>query len=274
MYQEALEQAKKRAVDQKKAERELSLKIKDTRLALEKEIQRQLIEQLKLRAKNKTVTPDHQALIEKLYIDLRLINADLAFSTLKSFAIYEAKKRASEQSKPITGKAELNKRQEAHRQLPPQPKQMQVVQPQLKTESQHVKISTGKPNTNQHRTQQVSFPQHVVKRSQEQTIQKPQVNPSHPNSRSHPNLHAHHPYYHQPLQHLGGQSHQYPQDASTRNRYEHNTLFRSASKPNQEHPQELVHNRGSIFNSNSTQKPKSSNATKPITMPDRYKANS
>jgi hypothetical protein len=36
------------------------------------------------------VTPDQQALIEKLYLDLRLINPELAFATLKASALMES----------------------------------------------------------------------------------------------------------------------------------------------------------------------------------------
>jgi len=264
LYQEALEQAKMKAVEERKSDKELSLKLKDTRLALEKEIQRQLVEQLKIRAKNRSVTPDQQALIEKLYIDLRLINAELAFSTLKSFAIYEAKKRASEQNKPLAGHAELVQRQEDHRQHRPQPKQVQLVQPQPqpKVESQNVKFSAE--NLKQYRAQQESQPL----RSQEQAM--PKAHHPHPNSRSHPNLHVNHSRQQLHL-HPNGQSHQQPQRVPVQIKSKHNTISRSASKPNQDHPQELVHNRGSIVNSNSAPKHKPSNANKPIAMPERSK---
>lgn len=275
LYQEALDQAKKKAVEEKKVERELSLKLNDTRLALEKEIQRQLIEQLKIRAKNKSVTPDQQALIEKLYIDLRLINAELAFSTLKSFAIYEAKKRVSEQNQAHTSKTESAQRQAEHRQHRSQPNKIQMVQPQLNAASQHVKISTEKrhqEHSKAHRPHQEPVSQHYVPRSQEQVVPKSHDYHPHPNSRSHPNLHAHHSYHQQPHLNPNVQSHQHPQHVLNQNKNQYNTLSRSASKPNQDHPQELVHNRGSIVNSNSTQKHKPIKAnTKPTSRPERNK---
>jgi len=82
--QEGLKQAQRKAADSANNQQEFSRQIQATRLALEKEIQKQLIEQLMIREQKQSVTPEQQALIEKLYLDLRLVNPDLALATLKA----------------------------------------------------------------------------------------------------------------------------------------------------------------------------------------------
>lgn len=84
--QEALRQAQLKAMNAKNDDLEFNRQLHETKMALEKEIHRQLVEQLTLRAQKKSVTPEQQALIEKLYLDLRLINPELAFATLKASA--------------------------------------------------------------------------------------------------------------------------------------------------------------------------------------------
>jgi len=84
--QEALRQAQLKAMSAKNEDLEFNRQLQETKIALEKEIHRQLVEQLTLRAQKRSVTPEQQALIEKLYLDLRLINPELAFATLKASA--------------------------------------------------------------------------------------------------------------------------------------------------------------------------------------------
>jgi hypothetical protein len=83
--QEALRQAQLKAMSAKNEDLEFNRQLQETKIALEKEIHRQLVEQLTLRAQKRSVTPEQQALIEKLYLDLRLINPELAFATLKVY---------------------------------------------------------------------------------------------------------------------------------------------------------------------------------------------
>lgn len=89
-HEMALRQAQAKANASKRVEMEFVNQLQETRISLEKEIHRQLVEQLTLRAQKKSVTPDQQALIEKLYLDLRLINPELAFATLKASALMES----------------------------------------------------------------------------------------------------------------------------------------------------------------------------------------
>ena len=84
--QESLRQAQMKAELDINNEQQLQRYLHETRMALEKEIHRQLVEQLSQRASSKSVTPDQQALIEKLYLDLKLINPELAMATLKASA--------------------------------------------------------------------------------------------------------------------------------------------------------------------------------------------
>ena len=93
-HEEALREAQKKAANAKNNELEFSKQLQETRNALEKEIHRQLVEQLTLRAQKKSVTPDQQALIEKLYLDLRLINPELALATLKASAALDGSAQA------------------------------------------------------------------------------------------------------------------------------------------------------------------------------------
>ncbi|CAF0703174.1 unnamed protein product [Brachionus calyciflorus] len=113
--QEALKQAQLKAQSAKNSELEFSRQLQETKLALEKEIHRQLVEQLTLRAQKKSVTPDQQALIEKLYLDLRLINPELAFATLKASASLNETNQ-SEVYAPV---------QQIQRTAPPQQQQQQ-----------------------------------------------------------------------------------------------------------------------------------------------------
>lgn len=83
---EGIRQAQMKAQSAKNSEMEFTRQLQETKHALEKEIHRQLVEQLTMRAQRQSVTPEQQALIEKLYLDLRLINPELAFATLQASA--------------------------------------------------------------------------------------------------------------------------------------------------------------------------------------------
>jgi hypothetical protein len=85
-YSDNLLQAQANATANQNKALEFSRELQKTRQALEKEIQKQLIEQLLIREQKKSVTPEQQTLIEKLYLDLRLINPELALATLKASA--------------------------------------------------------------------------------------------------------------------------------------------------------------------------------------------
>lgn len=87
--QELLKQAQQKAEKAINHEQKLVRHLQDTRLTLEKDIHKQLVEQLTIRAQRGSVTPDQQALIEKLYLDLRLINPELALATIKASAEIE-----------------------------------------------------------------------------------------------------------------------------------------------------------------------------------------
>lgn len=87
--QELLKQAQQKAEKAINHEQKLVRHLQDTRLSLEKDLHRQLVEQLTIRAQRGSVTPDQQALIEKLYLDLRLINPELALATIKASAEIE-----------------------------------------------------------------------------------------------------------------------------------------------------------------------------------------
>ena len=65
---------------------ELLKKLQETKKAVEKEIHKRLVLQLSLRAVNKAMTEEDQNLLEQLYLDLRSINPELAFATIKAAA--------------------------------------------------------------------------------------------------------------------------------------------------------------------------------------------
>jgi len=114
--QELLKQAQQKAEKAINHEQKLVRHLQDTRLSLEKDLHRQLVEQLTIRAQRGSVTPDQQALIEKLYLDLRLINPELALATIKASAEIEGIDPHKLQQ-PILRTSENNPNE---RQLPPQ----------------------------------------------------------------------------------------------------------------------------------------------------------
>ena len=65
---------------------ELLKKLQETKKAVEKEIHKRLVLQLSIRAVNKTMSEKDQNLLEQLYLDLRSINPELAFATIKAAA--------------------------------------------------------------------------------------------------------------------------------------------------------------------------------------------
>jgi len=114
--QELLKQAQQKAERAINHEQKLVRHLQDTRLTLEKDIHKQLVEQLTIRAQRGSVTPDQQALIEKLYLDLRLINPELALATIKASAEIEGIDPHKLQQ-PILRTSENNPNE---KQLPPQ----------------------------------------------------------------------------------------------------------------------------------------------------------
>ncbi len=66
-------------------------KFRETKIALEKEIHKRFVKELVLRSQRATTTPEQQAHLEQLYFDLKFINPDLAFATLKASALITAK---------------------------------------------------------------------------------------------------------------------------------------------------------------------------------------
>jgi hypothetical protein len=125
-HQEALKQAQLKALNAKNNEIEFSRQLQETRIALEKEISKQLIEQLTIRAQKQSVTPEQQALIEKLYLDLRLINPELAFGILKTFSSVEP----AAQAPPPQSRAVQQQPVQQQRQPVPQPRVAAKPQPQ------------------------------------------------------------------------------------------------------------------------------------------------
>ena len=84
-------------------------RLKGNRLELEQILQGQLLEALNERNNMAEVTPQHQAHIEKLYLDLRLINPDLALSILSGVQEDEQPQYAS------TGGAEQHVKSRKHK---------------------------------------------------------------------------------------------------------------------------------------------------------------
>ena len=65
---------------------DLLKKLQETKKAVEKEIHKRLVLQLSIRAVNKEMSAEDQSLLEQLYLDLRSINPELAFATIKAAA--------------------------------------------------------------------------------------------------------------------------------------------------------------------------------------------
>lgn len=73
---------------QQKSKKDIQLlqKLQETKKAVEKEIHKRLVLQLSIRAVNKEMSKEDQNLLEQLYLDLRSINPELAFATIKAAA--------------------------------------------------------------------------------------------------------------------------------------------------------------------------------------------
>ena len=69
---------------------EMKSYVDQTRLALEKEIHKRLVEQLVLKVQNKSFTQEQQEHLERLYVDLKMINPELAFMTLKASGLVKS----------------------------------------------------------------------------------------------------------------------------------------------------------------------------------------
>ncbi len=80
---EAIRQAQLKAAKQQQVADDMLAKLKANKHDMEKKLKNQLIEALDQRARMENVTPQHQALIEKLYLELRLINPELALRLLQ-----------------------------------------------------------------------------------------------------------------------------------------------------------------------------------------------
>ncbi len=98
-----------------KTQEEMKQYVENTRQQLEKEIHKRLVEQLVLKVQHKTLPPDQQELLERLYIDLKMINPELAFMTLKASGLVKSpadqkNKSTSNSSKPSSSSKSHSKR--------------------------------------------------------------------------------------------------------------------------------------------------------------------
>ena len=74
-------------------------KFQETKQALEKEIHKRFVKELVLRSQRQTTTQEQQAHLEQLYFDLKFINPELAFATLKASALITARAHELQQKK-------------------------------------------------------------------------------------------------------------------------------------------------------------------------------
>ena len=125
---QALRQARQKANNARKRDDELISSLHETRAHLEKEIHRKLVEQLTKRAQKQSTTPEEQALIEKLYLDLRLINPELAFATLKASAViesdYQQQQHQQQQHEKVVTTSSSSKQHNHHHQQQQQQQQV------------------------------------------------------------------------------------------------------------------------------------------------------
>lgn len=97
---------------------EMKQYVENTRQQLEKEIHKRLVEQLVLKVQHKTLPTDQQELLERLYIDLKMINPELAFMTLKASGLVkspsDSKKKSSSSSKPSSSSSRSKTSSRSH----------------------------------------------------------------------------------------------------------------------------------------------------------------
>lgn len=82
-----------------KNQNEMKEYVENTRQQLEKEIHKRLVEQLVLKVQKKVLSPEQQEHLERLYIDLKMINPELAFMTLKASGLVKSSPDSATKSK-------------------------------------------------------------------------------------------------------------------------------------------------------------------------------
>jgi hypothetical protein len=90
-----------RGISELKLSTEDERKFQETKQALEKEIHKRFVKELVLRSQRQTTTQEQQAYLEQLYFDLKFINPELAFATLKASALITARAHELQQQKTI-----------------------------------------------------------------------------------------------------------------------------------------------------------------------------
>jgi hypothetical protein len=94
--------------------------LEETKSQLEKEIHKRLVEQLILKAQGQINTPEQQESLERLYLDLKMINPELAIATLKASAEITSKLN---QSAPPPQQSHQQQIHQTHSQPPHHPHQ-------------------------------------------------------------------------------------------------------------------------------------------------------
>jgi hypothetical protein len=87
-------------------------KFQETKQALEKEIHKRFVKELVLRSQRQTTTQEQQAHLEQLYFDLKFINPELAFATLKASALITARAHELQHQKSKEKEKEQEERKE------------------------------------------------------------------------------------------------------------------------------------------------------------------
>ena len=123
-----------RTMSELKLSAEDERKFQETKQALEKEIHKRFVKELVLRSQRQTTTQEQQAHLEQLYFDLKFINPELAFATLKASALITARAHELQQKKSKDNNEEL--KEESHH---------DEEKPRRKHSSSHKQQSSTKP---------------------------------------------------------------------------------------------------------------------------------
>ena len=152
---------------------ELLRQLQETKQVVEKEIHRRLVLQLSIRAVNKTMSDEDQALLEQLYLDLRSINPELAFATLKAAASLNNANNASKKQPEVTRDEVSHQQKKEHQKYLQQQQQQQQ---QLRQQKLQQKQQQQYQQQQQQQLQQQQLQQQQHQQYQHQQLQQQQQN--------------------------------------------------------------------------------------------------
>ena len=195
---------------------ELLRQLQETKQVVEKEIHRRLVLQLSIRAVNKTMSDEDQALLEQLYLDLRSINPELAFATLKAAASLNNANNASKKQPEVTRDEVSHQQKKEHQKYLQQQQQQQQLRQQKLQQKQQQQYQ---------QQQQQQLQQQQLQQQQHQQYQHQQLQQQQQNQYQQYQQHEQMPHHHMQQQ----QHEEMPQQRRKKHSHEHKKHHHAAS---------------------------------------------